>query len=367
MDYNPAMQARARLTIDLDALAANHALLKAQAGASEVAPVVKADAYGLGAAQVAGRLWAEGARTFFVARLEEGEALRAALGPQRPAAIQILDGAVAGAARRLTQAGLTPVLNSLAQIEDYAAHGRREAPLPCTLHLDTGMNRLGLRLEEAEALAASDRLDRLRVEMVMSHLACADDPDDGLSARQVGRLRAIRRLFPQARFSLANSAGTFLGPDFTFDLVRPGITLYGGGPFERPDPRVRPVVAYEAPILQVRAVPAGETVGYGAAYVAAAPVRAAIVAAGYADGLLRASSPGGGLWFAGARRALLGRVSMDLAAIDVTGCEAATPGAMVEILGPNRPLDAAAAEAGSIAYELLTRLGARAERVYLGG
>ncbi len=360
------MSQRARLTVDLDALAANHALLRSQAGAAEVAPVVKADAYGLGAARVATRLWTEGARRFFVARLEEGEALREALG-QFEATIYVLDGATAGGARRLAAARLTPVLNSLAQIEEYAAFARgRDSPLPCGVHIDTGMNRLGLRTEEAATLGQSDRLAPLAVGLLMSHLACAGDDDDPMNARQVGRLRAARALFPGAKVSLANSAGTFMGEAFAFDLVRPGITLYGGGPHERPDRRVRAVAAYEAPILQVRAVSRGESVGYGAAYTAEAGMRVAIVAAGYADGVLRSSSPAGAVWFDGALRPLLGRVSMDLIAVDVTGCEAAIPGAMVEIVGPNRLIDDAAAAAGTIAYEVLTRLGARAERVYLG-
>lgn len=360
------MSHRARLTIDLDALAANYGLLKAQAGTAEVAPVVKADAYGLGASRVATRLWTEGARRFFVARLEEGEALRAALGGFE-ATIHVLDGATSGAAARLAAAKLSPVLNSLAQIEEYAAFSRGHgAPLPCGLHIDTGMNRLGLRSEEAETLGQTDRMAPLDVTLLVSHLACAGDDENPMNARQVGRLRAARAMFPNAVVSLANSAGTFMGEAFAFDVVRPGITLYGGGPYERPDKRVQAVVTCEAPILQVRAVPRGESVGYGAAYTADAGMRVAIVAAGYADGLLRASSPGGAVWFDGALRPLLGRVSMDLIAIDVTGCAAAIPGAMVEIVGPNRLLDDAAAAAGTIAYEVLTRLGARAERIYLG-
>ena len=359
--------ARSRLTIDLDALAANYHAFCVKARGAEVAPVVKANAYGLGAAEVAARLWAEGARSFHVARLEEGEALREALGPERPAAIYVLDGAAAGAAARLIAAGLIPVLSSVGQIEAYRAHAKAEAPLPCGLHLDTGMNRLGLRFEEVEALAgALDRLDRLQVELVVSHLACAEDEDHRMNARQAGRLRACHRLFPQARASLANSAGVWLGEPFLFQMVRPGLGLYGGGTLGRPDKAIRPVATFEAPILDVRAVPQGETVGYGATFTAEAPLRAAIVGAGYADGILRASSPKGAVWFAGARRRLLGRVSMDLIAVDVTGCEDAAPGAMVEIIGPNLLLDEAAEAAGTVAYEILTRLGERAERVYLG-
>jgi len=158
----------------------------------------------------------------------------------------------------------------------------------------------------------------------------------------------------------------WLGPEFHFDMVRPGVGLYGGGPLGEPDPAIKPVACFEAPILDVRAVPQGETVGYGASFTAPEPLRIAIVGAGYADGILRSSSPSGAVWFAGARRRLLGRVSMDLIAVDVSDCEAAQPGAMVEIIGPNLLLDDAARNAGTVAYEVLTRLSARAERVYSG-
>ncbi|HVY35559.1 MAG TPA: alanine racemase [Caulobacteraceae bacterium] len=359
--------ARARLTIDLDALAANYRWFVDQAAAAEVAPVVKADGYGLGAAPVARRLWAEGARSFHVARLEEGEALRAALGSARPAKIYVLDGAPSGSAGRLIEADLIPVLSSSSQIETYAARARADAPLPCALHVDTGMNRLGLRLEELDALVeAPDRLDRLKVELVISHLACAERPEERMNAEQAGRLTKARRLLPGVRASLANSAGVLLGPDFHFDMVRPGIGLYGGGPLGKPHAHLQPVATLEAPILDVRAVPEGETVGYGMEFTAEAPLRIAVVAVGYADGVMRAGWPKGAVWFAGQRRRLAGRVSMDLITVDVTDCEAAQPGAMVELFGPNLMLDDAADAAGTNAYEILTRLGDRAERAYIG-
>jgi alanine racemase len=366
--YAPAMPAaRARLTVDLDALAANYALFGRMAGSAEAAPVVKADGYGLGAAAVSRRLWAEGARSFHVARLEEGEALRAALGAARPAAIYVLDGAPSGSAARLIGANLIPVLNSPSQLEVYAALSRAGAPLPCGLQVDTGMNRLGFRLEEIEALLQSpDRLGRLKLELVISHLACADREEDRLNARQVGRLRQALKLFPHIRASLANSGGVFLGEEYLFDMIRPGIGLYGGGPFGKPHPDILPVATFEAPILDVRAVSAGETVGYGAAFEADRPMRVAIVGAGYADGVMRSSAPNGRVWFAGEHRRLLGRVSMDLIAVDVTGCEDATPDAMVELLGPHVLLDDAAEAAGTVSYELLTRIGGRARRVYIG-
>ncbi len=356
----------ARLRVDLDALAANYSTLKSQAPGAEVAPVVKADGYGLGAGPVAQRLWAEGARCFFVARVGEGERLRQSLGQGRPAEIHVLDGAPKGAMPRIVAAGLIPVLNSLTQVEEAAAYAGR-ARLPVALHIDTGLNRLGLRIEEAEALAQSpDRLAGLQLGLVMSHLACGPDPAHPMNGRQLKAFKAASGLFPDARRSLANSAGTFLGPDFHFDVVRPGITLYGGGPQERHDPRIAAVTTLEAPILQVRTVPPGESVGYDATFTAEQTTRVAIVPLGHADGILRALGGKGFAWFQGRRCAYLGCVSMDLVALDVTGCEAAQPGAWVELLGPNAPVDDIAAAAGTISYELLVHLSGRAERAYRG-
>lgn len=345
----------ARLTIDLDALARNYAFLRDTAGV-EAAPAVKADGYGLGAMEVSRRLLAEGARTFYVARLAEGEQLRAALGPGP--AIQVLDGATAGAAERLLASDLTPVINSLEQASRWRAEGQGR---PVVLHVDTGMNRLGVTLAEARGLEGWSA-----VELVMSHLACSGQPDHPLNARQLAAFREARALFPAARASLAASGGIFLGPDYAFDQVRPGVSLFGGGPRDVVDPRIQPVATFEAPILQVRDVPPGETVGYGGAFETTRPTRIAIVAAGYADGVLRSSHPRGAVWFDGARRPMLGRVSMDLIAIDVSDAFTARPGAMVEVIGQNLPIDDAAAAAGTTAYELLTRLSPRAERRWIG-
>ncbi len=354
------------LTIDLDALAANHAALVRQAAGAEVAPVVKADGYGLGAAPVSRRLWAEGARSFFVARLSEGETLRAALGPDRPATIYVLDGFTPGAGPKLQAADLAPVLNSLEQIAEATAFGRDHGGLAAILHVDTGLNRLGLRIEEAEALAADpDKLEGVRLEMVMSHLACAPEPEHPLNALQLERFSRVVSAFPGVRRSLANSAGVFLGPDYHFDLVRPGITLYGGGPFEQADPRIAAVARLEAPVLQVRDVPAGESVGYGALYVAKETRRIAIASVGHADGVLRALQARGRVWLGGAQRPFLGQVSMDVVAIDVTGAQV-KPGDMAEILGPHALVDDQAAAADTISYELLVRISDRARRVYVG-
>ena len=354
---DPIGGGEATFTVDLDALAANYATLKAQTSA-EVAPVVKADAYGLGVEAIAERLWAEGARHFFVARIAEGERLRRLLGSARPATLYVLDGCPEGAASRLKAADLTPVLNSAAQIEAWRQAGGQ----PTALMLDTGLHRLGLTAEEAQSAASNE----IRPELVMSHLACADQPSHPMNRRQRDRFIALADLFPSAKRSLAASDGLFLGPDFAFDMVRTGICLYGGGPEGRPDPRIKPVVSFAAPILQIRDLRPGDTVGYGAAFTAEAPMRVAVVAAGYADGVLRAAFPRAYGSFAGRPSPVVGRISMDLTLFDVTGHSEARPGAMIEIIGPGAPVDLVAQTSGTIAYELLTRLGARTPRLYLG-
>lgn len=358
----------AHLTIDLDAVAHNYAALRQEARGAEVAAVVKADAYGLGAAQVARRLWAEGARRFFVARIIEGEDLRAALGPDRPATVHVLDGAPSGSAPRLQAADLTPVLNSASQVSEWSSHARAvPGGLKAALQIDTGMNRLGLRLEEAKALIQSfDGLRGLSIDLVISHLACASEPAHPANAAQLARFHEACALFPEASASLANSAGVFLGPDYLFDLVRPGISLYGGGPFGTAHPALRPVAHLTAPILQIREIRPGESVGYGAAFTADRPVRVAVIAAGYADGILRAYGKDGQTWLAGAHRRVLGRLSMDMIAIEISHDLAVAPGDQVELLGAHVALDDVAAASGTIAYECLVRLAPRLQRIYLG-
>ena len=312
---------------------------------------------------MARRLWAEGARTFFVARLAEGEALRAALG-DRAAVVYVLDGAPPGAVDRLRAADLVPVLNSREQVDAWSAAARGGPPLPAALHVDTGMNRLGLPVADAEALAAAPP-PGLRPVLLMSHLACADEPGHPLNARQRDAFEHVRGLFPDVPASLANSAGVFLGPAYAFDMVRPGISLYGGGPRGRPHPRIRQVARLEAPLLQIRRLAPGETVGYGATFTTDRPLTLAVLAAGYADGVLRAGAPAAFAWAAGARRRYLGRISMDLLAIDATDAGLQV-GDLVQLLGPEVPVDEVAAAAGTLAYEVLTRLAPRAERRWTG-
>jgi alanine racemase len=343
----------ARLTIDLDALAANYILMRSLAGGAAAAAVVKADGCGLGASAVARRLWQEGARTFFVARLAEGIALRAAL-PE--AEILVLDGLVAEAASYI-DAGLTPVLNSADQAKRWLGSGAAGG----VLQVDTGMNRLGVSLAEAEVLAA----EGLRPGLVMSHLACASDAAHPMNAAQLAAFAEALAWFPDARASLANSAGVFLGSDYHFDLVRPGIALYGGASVSGGDPVNLAVVAsLHAPVLQVRDVGIGDAVGYGADWVARRPSRIAIIAAGYADGVLRAAAAGGFSLVGG--RPLVGRVSMDMLAIDVTGAPGVEVGQDIELFGAETSINDLAAAAGTIPYEILTRISSRAERRYVG-
>jgi len=345
------MPSPATLTIDLNALAANFHTLEAVGGAP-VHPVVKADSYGLGAAACATRLMAEGARTFFVARTAEGEALRGALGGEP--VIYVLDGCLTGHAARLTAADLRPVLNTPAQLAEWRTANGGAAGL----QIDTGMNRLGFRVEDAPEPFEG-------LSLLLSHLACADDPSEPMNARQRDAFAAAAQRYPGAVRSFANSGGVFLGRDYAFDALRPGICLYGGGPEGRPDPRIRAVATLEAEVLQVRDVPMGESVGYSQGFHAAGPTRIATCAAGYADGLLRAYSPAGAVFVAGETRSILGRVSMDVCAVDITGLDVAV-GDRVELYGANRMIDDAATAADTISYELLTSITARVPRLYVG-
>ncbi|MDR3500861.1 MAG: alanine racemase [Parvibaculum sp.] len=362
--------AGAILTVDLDAVAANYRQLQSYAPGAEVAGVVKANAYGLGLAPVVRTLADAGCKTFFVADATEGVALRAAL-PE--ATIYVTNGLAANAAGAYRGHGLRPCLASLGEIKDWRreakAAGRR---LPAALHFDTGMSRLGLIGEEAAlVLADRSRLDGIEVSLVMSHLACSDEAGHPLNARQLARFKTIRAAFPGTPASFANSSGILLGPEYHFDLVRPGYGLYGGTPFEgKPNP-FRPTVKAEARVLQVRDVAEGETAGYGATWEAKGVRRLAVLSVGYADGYFRrlSSSAGGGrVWLGGQYAPVAGRVSMDLLIVDATGIPEGKVrrGDLAELIGPHVSLDEVANRAGTIGYEVLTSLGERYKRLYTG-
>jgi alanine racemase len=361
-------RAGALLTIDLDAIAENYgrvcALLKPGA---QSAGVVKADGYGCGAIKVARRLYAEGCRVFFVARADEGFALK----PHLPEAeVCVLDGLTPGLVNDYAEAGVTPVLNDPGQVEAWTGYcAANELSLPVVIHVDTGMNRLGLG--EADAMALADEPDALRAfsdALVMSHLVLSEEPGHPINAAQLAAYERIRARFPNTKASLANSSGIFLGPAYHFDLVRPGYALYGGNPTPgKPNP-MRPAVQLLARILQLREVDNAGTVGYGATARIGAGGRVATIAVGYADGYLRSLSNRGEAWIGPHRVPLIGRVSMDLVTLDVSSVppEACQIGDWVELIGANIPIDAIADRAGTNGYEILTSLGPRYHRSYLG-
>lgn len=352
------------LTIDLGAIAWNWRLLRDRMGPGRTsAGVIKADGYGLGAPAVARTLAAAGCRTFFVALPEEGVRLRAAL-PGHP--IYVLSGPLGDSLPLFTDHNLRPVLNTPEQVQAWLSHA--PADRPYALHVDTGMNRLGLTPAEFDTLA-----DRLAPAIVMSHLACADQDGHPLTAEQVARFRAVRNRLPDAVACLANSPGHFiddaLGADALFDLGRPGVALYGGNPTPgRPNP-MRQVVTLQLRILQVRRVDTPGTVGYGASRRVSGGARLATVAAGYADGLLRSLGNNGWGMLGAVRVPVAGRVSMDLITFDVSAVaeDEARPGAWITVLDDRHTIDDLAAEAGTIPYEILTSLGRRYARRYEGG
>jgi alanine racemase len=353
-------RAGAILGINLGAIVANWRLLAARAAPAACAAVVKANAYGLGAGPVAKALLAAGCRIFFVATLDEGMALRAALGPESE--IAVFNGPLPGSEREYPAHGLTPVLNDLGQV---AAWRRMNAP--AMLHIDTGMSRLGLPPRELAVLTGDPTLwQPIPLTGVVSHLACADTPDHGLNTTQLARFTMAKAHFPGLRASLSASSGIFLGHDYHHDLVRPGAALYGVNPCPESVNPMRQVVTLKGKILQVREIDSGESVGYGAAYIMPGAGRLAIVAAGYADGWLRAMSHRGSGIIAGQRAPLVGRVSMDLITFDVSAIDPALvrPGDSVELLGASYGVDEAAADAGTIGYEILTSLGSRYHRIY---
>jgi len=355
---------KAILTIDLDALARNYRRLCREAQGVEVGGVVKANGYGLGAVEVADALWQAGCRRLFVAHVDEGLALRAVL-PQ--AAIHVLNGAPPGAMADLVEARLIPVLNHPGELAAFAAHAREHGErLPAVVHIDSGMCRLGFSAAEVRAIDAGD-LEVLQLVLVMSHLACAEERDNPLNERQRLRFEALRRQLPDGPACFANSSGIFLGPAYHFDLCRPGVALYGVNPTpDRTNP-MAPVVTLEAPVLQVHDIDEPGSVGYGATYATRPGMRIATVPVGYADGYLRSASNRAMARIGGAEVPLAGRVSMDLITLDVTGLprDAVRPGTPVTLIGGPDGIDELAAAAGTIGYEVLTRLGRRFARRYI--
>ena len=342
--------AQAKLTIDLGALVANWRAL-AEMHSGETGAVVKADAYGLGADRVAPALAEAGARRFFVAIAEEGAALRAVLGDGPE--ICVFGGHMDGDAALIRDAGLVPMINSIDQmlrhVEGLPGH-------PFGIQLDSGMNRLGM--EPAEWAALRDVALSQSPRLVMSHLACADERDHGMNPHQLQTFRQMTDGIDAPR-SLASTGGILLGPEYRFDVTRPGIGLYGGLPFID----AQPVVDLAIPVIQVRDVEPGESVGYGNTWVARVPGRVATIAAGYADGILRAMGPKAHVWAGETRCKIVGRISMDLIGVDVTALKEVPT--HVELMGRHQSIDTLADAAGTIGYEILTALGARYDRSYI--
>ena len=375
------------VVIDLEAIGTNFRALRMLAGRSECAGVVKADAYGLGLEPVLRVLLAEGCRVFFVANIDEAWRVR----QQAPKAIiYVLNGVYSGTAPAFAELKARPVLGSAAEIDEWAAACRQAGQRwPAAVHVDTGMNRLGLTVRDLQAAQSRQAFASFDVSLVMSHLANADSPGSAMNARQRQQFDSVRAAFPNVPASLANSAGTMLGPAFHYDMVRPGIALYGGRAMKSVQNPMKPVVRLLARIIQVREIAAGESVGYGQTFQASRPSRIAIVAAGYADGLPRGMTNGSVTMALGVPLSLaesvrpgvgsmahiqgypvpiVGRVSMDLIAVDTTDMPASklVRGDFAEIMGSATTVDDIAALSETIGYEVLTRLSRRAHRVYLG-
>lgn len=359
------------LTVDLAAIAGNYRDLKSRVASSgaSCAAVIKADAYGLGATKVAPVLAAAGCNAFYVAQLGEAVAVRAALPKDCGADIFVLSGLFPGEAKVFRDRNLTPVLNDLGQIELWSKEAQKTGTtLGAVVHFDTGMSRLGLSPDETDRLAAATgRLSRLAIRHWLSHLACADEPDHPLNREQLTRIKAIAGRLPKAPVSFANSSGIFLGPEYHFDQCRPGCALYGINPLPgQPNP-MRQVARLDAKVLQIRTIDRPQSVGYGATHRATGPTRVATIAVGYADGWLRSLSSRGFAIYNGVKVPFLGRVSMDLITIDATAVPQLQPGGFVELMGETLTSDHVADIAGTIGYEVLTRLGGRFHRRYING
>ncbi len=370
-----AEHASGLLTIDLDAIAANWRLLRDRVAPAGCAAVVKADAYGLGLAPVARRLAREGCREFFVAQIDEAVRLAGHLsGVADDAAIHVLNGFDPAAPDTLCDGDSAgrraiPVLNTPEQAVLWARHAARLGrSLPAMIHIDTGMARLGMTAGQAAGLAGDGTLDTLDLRGIISHLACAGAADDPMNAEQRAAFQAALGPFPGIRASLANSSGIFLGPDYHFDLARAGSALMGLTPLSNHTNPMKQVFVLQGKILQVQRVDTGGSVGYGASHRVDRPSRIATVAVGYADGYLRSLGNRGSAFIGADRVPVVGRVSMDLITVDVTETpEPLTrPGEWVELIGPHHSPDALAQEAGTIGYEILTALGHRYARRYLG-
>ncbi|MBQ0708982.1 MULTISPECIES: alanine racemase [unclassified Ochrobactrum] len=351
------------LTIDLAALRHNYSAIARHIAPTRAAAVVKADAYGLGASRVAPAFYDAGCRDFFVAHLGEAIALKPFLQPD--ATLYVLNGLQPGTEAACAREGILPVLNSLEQVENWAALAAEQArKLPALLQLDTGMSRLGLSASEFERLTANPSvLDGIDVKFVISHLASGDEPENAANAHQLANMTALLARLPKLPVAFANSGGSFLDKTYHFDLARPGVALYGVGPKNE----IVPVLTLSARVIQVRDIEKGAAVGYGGTYIAKGPMRVATIAVGYADGWFRSLSNKGSAFFGDTRLPIIGRVSMDSITLDVSALPEGTLklGSLVELIGPHQGLEDVARDCDTIPYEILTALGNRYARVYV--
>ncbi|HEY1542736.1 MAG TPA: alanine racemase [Xanthobacteraceae bacterium] len=365
----PELETGGVLTIDIGAVQSNYRALSARVSPTECAAVVKADAYGCGIEPVVRALAKSGCKTFFVAHLAEARTVRA-LAPE--ATVYALSGLPNGGAAAFAQANVRPVIGSTQELAEWDAFRATSGWRGGTaLHFDTGMNRLGIPVDEAAALAQRIKTPDHGITLIMSHFACSETPANALNNRQIQLFRELRMMFRGIPASLANSSGIFLGALAHFDMVRPGYALYGGNPTPGAANPMLPVLGLKAHIVQVRQVARGETVGYGAAWKAPRPTRVAIVSVGYADGYLRAASGpdarrGAEMMIGNTRCHVVGRVSMDLLAVDVTAVpeHIARRGEWATLIGNGIDIDTLAAQCGTIGYELMCGMGRRYSRIW---
>ena len=364
-------RAGAELTVDLAAIRCNYKKLQSKLGrGTELGAVVKADAYGLGASKIAPALARAGCKTYFVATLDEGVALRAVVGG---AAIYVLNGLVGDEVEEFFVHRLRPVLNSMDQVARWCDKGKLKKTnnVAPALHIDTGMNRLGIAMEDVQSFLRGP-YKSLSLSLLMSHLACAEEALHPLNQAQLARFnRAVKILRPSFEngiaISFVNSSGIFLGSDFHFDLARAGAALFGINPTPDQANIMSEVLNLKAKIVQVRRVDSPMTVGYGAAHQVKEAARIATVPVGYADGFIRSLGGRATAYIGEFCVPVIGRVSMDAITLDVSAIPVnlAQPGAIVNLIGGRRALDEVAFEAGTIGYELLTRVSGRIPRVYL--
>ena len=355
------------LEINIDSIIHNYQLINNKVGNTECAAVLKADAYGMGASVVAKALDKVGCSTFFVATIDEGIELRACFSKNENQ-IAVLSGLLEGSEDIFYSNKLTPVLNDTEQIKKWAIYNKqKKISAPSIIHIDTGMNRLGLTINELyDIIKNPTELKELHVEWIMSHLACGDQPRDIMNEKQLSVFLNAKKEFPNVKASLANSAGVFLGQSYHLDMVRPGIALYGSGSGSIPSKPLKQVIKLYSRILQIRTLSTGASVGYGASYRVSEATRVATVGLGYADGYLRSLSNCSWVFFNGLRLPVIGRISMDYITIDITqiASEKIKTGDFIEIIGDKFTLDDLATVANTVPHELLTRLGTRHHRIY---